>query len=167
MQANAGAVLPSSSLARLPSLDTIKRGTDCTLGGLQFTVEKETAQAVALQDAYYGNPGDSGLKRTRAEGAILDRLEDTDQVNTDAAHKMDAAQRQFLAKIAQPFAARVATLRTCTVKREAIIADAKAADVRGANVKLVLRPLVAWEKVMFLPAEWTGICESSQRRLLE
>ena len=62
MPANAGAVLPSSILARLPRLDTIKRGTDCTLGGLQATVEKETAQAVALQDAYYGNPGDSGLE---------------------------------------------------------------------------------------------------------
>jgi hypothetical protein len=224
MPPNAGAVLPSSILARLPPLDTIKRGTDCSLGGLQTTVEKEMNQAVALQDAYYGNPGDSGLKRTRAEGAILDRLEDTDlescgmelnmgtafapefaaadaawneassritqeqeaawaacpgipggkepacerQVAADAARKMDAAQRQFLATIAQPFAARVATLRTCTVKREAVVVDAKAADVRGANVKLAMRPLVvAWQKVMFLPAEWTGICESSQRHLLE
>ena len=177
-----------------------------------------------MQNAYYGNPGDSGLARTRAEGAILERLEDTDlescgmeldlgqafspefaaadavwneassriteeqqeawaacpgipggkepacerQVNADAARKMDAAQRQLLASLSQPFAARVAALRTCTVKREAIVADAKAADVRGANVKLVMRPLVvAWQKVMFLPAEWTGICESGQRYLLE
>jgi hypothetical protein len=224
MPSAAGAVLPSSILARLPPLDSIKRGTDCTLGGLQATVEKEMAQATALQDAYYGNPGDSGLKRTRAEGAILDRLEDSDldscgmelnmgtafapefqaaeaawneassritqeqeaawaacpgipggkepacerQVNADAARKYDAAQRQYLARISPLFAARVATLRTCTVKREAIIADAKAADVRGANVKLVMRPLVvAWQKVMFMPAEWTGICESGQRYLVE
>jgi hypothetical protein len=224
MPANAGAVLPSSILDRLPRLDTIKRGTDCSLGGLQSTVEKEMAQAVALQDAYYGNPGDSGLKRTRAEGAILDRLDDTDlescgmelnmgtafsseftaadaawneassritreqeaawaacpgipggkepacerQVNADAARKYDAAQRQFLTRVSPLFAARVATLRTCTVKREAIVADAKTADVRGANVKLVMRPLVvAWQKVMFMPAEWTGICESGQRYLVE
>jgi hypothetical protein len=221
MPANAGAVLPSSIL---PRLDTIKRGTDCSLDGAQATIEKELAQALALQDAYYGNPGDSGLKRTAAEGAILDRLEDSElescgmevnlgtafsaelsaadtawreassrisdeqqqawnacpgipggkepacerQVNAAAARKMDAAQRQFLARLSEPFAARVATLRACSVKREAIVADAKAANVRGANVKLVMRPLVvAWQQVMFLPAEWTGVCESAQAHLLE
>jgi hypothetical protein len=224
MPASADAVLPSSVLARLPRLDTIKRSTDCTLGGLQATVEKEAAQAQALQDAYYGNPGDSGLARTPAEGAILERLEDSDlescgmqvnsgmalspeytaadaawneassriigeqqeawnacpgipggkepacerQVNADAARKLDAAQRQFLASISQPFASRVAALRTCTVKAEAVVADAKTANVRGANVKLVMRPLVvAWQQVMFLPLEWSGICESAQRSLVE
>ncbi|HUQ50628.1 MAG TPA: hypothetical protein VM692_00315, partial [Gammaproteobacteria bacterium] len=224
MPRNAGAVLPSSILARLPRLDTIKRGTDCTLGNLQAAVEKETAQAVALQDAHYGNPGDSGLKRTAAEGAILARLEDTDlescgiaytndaayaaesnaasnafreasgriseeqqaawnacpgipggkdaacerRVEADAARKLHDAQRRYLATMSQPFAARIATLRTCTVKREALVADAKAADVRGANVKLVLRPLVlAWQQAAFLPAEWSSICESAQQSLLE
>jgi hypothetical protein len=224
LPAGAGAVLPSSILARLTPLDAIKRGTDCSLGGAQATIEKELAAAVALQDAYYGNPGDSGLKRTAAEGAILDRLDDSAlescgidmnggtaltpafaaadaawqeassriaeeqqeawaacpgipggkepacerQVSADAARKAHAAQRQYLASISQPFAARVAALKTCTVKREALVADAKAANVRGANVKLVLRPLVvAWQQVMFLPAEWSGICESAQRSLLE
>jgi hypothetical protein len=224
MPASAGAVLPSSILARLPRLDAIKRGTDCTLGNLQTTIEKETAQAVALQDAYYGNPGDSGLKRTAAEGAILDRLEDTDlescgislmndaayaaestaaydafreasgriseeqqaawnacpgisggkdpacerRVEADAARKRHEAQRQFLARMSPPFAARIATLRTCTVKRESLVADAKAANVRGANVKLVLRPLVlAWQQAPFLPAEWSSICDSAQQSLLE
>lgn len=223
--ANAGAVTPSSILARLPRLDTIERSTDCSLGGTQATVEKETAAAQALHDAYYGNPGDSGLARTPAEGAVLKRLEESNlescgmllnssslaftpeytaadaawnaassriaeeqqnawnacpgipggkepacerQVNADAARKLDAAQRQFLASISQPFAARVAAMRACTAKTETLVADAKAANVRGANVKLVLRPLaVAWQQAMFLPAEWTGICESAQRSLVE
>jgi hypothetical protein len=223
--ANAAAVTPSSILARLPPLETIKRSTDCSLGGLQATVEKEAAAAQALADAYYGNPGDSGLKRTPAEGAILDRLEDSDlescgmllnsrglafspeytaadtawneassriveqqqdawnacpgipggkepacerQVNADAARKLDAAQRQFLASMSQPFASRVAAMRTCTAKAETLVADAKAANVLGANVKLVLRPLaVAWQQAMYVPAEWTGICEQAQRYLVE
>ncbi len=71
-------MLPSSLLARLPRLDTIKRGMDCSLGGMPATIEARTRKAVALQDAYYGNPGDSGLKRTAAEGAILDRLDDSE-----------------------------------------------------------------------------------------
>jgi hypothetical protein len=209
-------------LARLLPLDRITDSTDCTLGGAQATIEREINETRALQNAYYGNPGDSGLKRTAAEGAILDRLEDTDletcslevnngisftpeftaadrawseassrivqeqeaawaacpgipggkepecerRVNAEAARKFHDAQRQFLASLSQPFAARVATLRDCTVKRETIIADAKAANVRGANVKLVLRPLaVAWEQVMFLPAQWSGMCETAQRYL--
>lgn len=223
--ANAGAVTPSSILARLPGLQTIERSTDCSLGGMQATVEKEMAAAQALQDAYYGNPGDSGLARTSAEGAILERLEDSElescgmllnsrslaftpeytaadaawnaasnriseeqqnawnacpgipggkepdcerRVNSDAASKLDAAQRQFLASISQPFASRVTAMRACTAKTEAIVADAKTANVRGANVKLVLRPLaIAWQQAMFLPLEWTGICESAQRNLVE
>ena len=90
------------------------------------------------------------------------------QVNADAARKQDAAQRQFLAAVSQPFAAGVAALKTCTVKREAVVTDAKAANVRGANVKLVMRPLVvAWQQIMFVPAEWSGICESAQGSLVE
>jgi hypothetical protein len=225
MPANAGATLPSAVLARLPRLDTIDRDTDCTLGGLQATVEKEYAQAIALQDAYYGNPGDSGLARTPAEGAILERLEDSElescavevnsmgvaflpeyqaadaarretsgriteeqmaawaacpgipggkepecerRVNAEAARKQHDAQRRYLASIAEPFAARVAAMRACTMKSEDVVADAKTANVRGANVKLVLRPLVAaWQQAMFVPAEWSGICESAQRSLVE
>jgi hypothetical protein len=41
-------------------------------------------------------------------------------------------------------------------------------NVSGANVKLVLRPLqVAWEQVMLLPAQWSGMCESAKRYLRE
>ena len=224
MPATAGDVLPSSILARLTPLDRITDSTDCTLGGAQATIEKEINETRALQNAFYGNPGNSGLARTPAEGAILERLEDSDleacsveinmgtaispdfaaadsawteassritqeqeaawnacpgipggkepecerRVNADAAKKFHDAQRQYLAGVSQPFAARVAELRACTVKRETLIADAKAANVRGANVKLVLRPLaVAWEQLMFVPAQWTGICESAQRYLQE
>jgi hypothetical protein len=58
-------------------------------------------------------------------------------------------------------------MRQCEIKREKIVADAKAADVKGANVKLVLRPLVqAWET---LPAQateqWTDICNDAPRFL--
>ena len=224
MPAAAGDVLPSSILARLTPLDRITDSTDCTLGGAQATIEQEINETHALQNAFYGNPGDSGLARTPAEGAILERLEDTDleacsvevnmgtaispdfaaaesawteassritqeqeaawnacpgipggkepecerRVSADAAKKFHDAQRQYLARVSQPFAASVAELRACTVKRETIIADAKAANVRGANVKLVLRPLaVAWEQLMFVPAQWTGICETAQRYLQE
>jgi hypothetical protein len=224
MPASAGDVLPSSILARLVPLDRITDSTDCTLGGAQATIEKEINETRALQNAFYGNPGNSGLARTPAEGAILERLEDSDlqacsvevnggiayspafaaadgawteasnrivqeqeaawaacpgipggkepecerRVNADAARKFSEAQRRFLVSLSQPFAARVEQLRACTVKRETIVKDAKAANVLGANVKLALRPLaVAWEQVMFLPAEWSGICETAQRYLQE
>jgi hypothetical protein len=224
MPSAAGDVLPSSLLARLSPLDRITADTDCTAGEAQELIERESGETQALQNAYYGNPGDSGLARTAAEGAILERLEDSDldscgleasgglafapeygaadrawneasnriaqeqqdawaacpgipggkepacerQVNADAARKMAAAQRQFLATLSQPFAARVEALRACTVKREALVADAKAADVRGANVKLVLRPLaLAWQQVAFPVAEWRGLCETAQRYLRE
>lgn len=224
MPAEAGSVLPSSILARVPRLDSITRATDCTLGGIQATVQSEAARASALLNADYGNPGNSGLARTPAEGAILRRLEGPEldrcslevrsgfayqpeyaaadavwreassritqeqqdawaacpgipggkepecerRVNADAARKRHDAQRQYLAALAEPFAGRLATLKSCTEQREAIVADAKTANVRGANVKLVLRPFVtAWEEIMFLPAEWQGICESAQRELRE
>jgi hypothetical protein len=224
MPAEAGDVLPSSILARLLPLDRITDRTDCTAGGAQELIEKESAETQALQNAYYGNPVDSGLARTAAEGAILERLEDSDlescgleassgvaftpeylaadrawseasnriaqeqqdawaacpgiaggkepacerQVEADAARKLAAAQRQFLASVSQPFAARIEAVRACTVKREAVVADAKTANVRGANVKLVLRPLaVAWQQVMFPAAEWRGLCETAQRYLQE
>jgi hypothetical protein len=222
MPSAAGDVRPSSILARLLPLDRITAGTDCTAGGAQALIDEESAAVEALQNAYYGNPGDSGLARTAAEGAILERLEDPDlescgleangglafapeylaadrawseasnriaeeqqaawaacpgipggkepacerQVEADTARKMAAAQRQFLASLAQPFAARLETLRACSVKREAVVADAKTAGVRGANVKLVLRPLaVSWQQVAFPVAEWRGLCETAQRYL--
>jgi hypothetical protein len=217
-------VLPSSVLARLLPLDSITDRTDCTLGAAEALIEKELAETQALEREYYGNPGDSGLARTPAEGAILERLEDSDlescgvelnmglafapeyqaadqawsaassriveeeqaawaacpgisggkepacerRVEADAARKRAAAQREFLAAISRPYAARVEALRACTLQREAVVADAKTANVRGANVKLVLRPLtVAWQQIMFPTAEWRGICESAQRYLQE
>ena len=78
MPANAGAVLPSSILARLPPLDTIKRGTDCSLGGLQATIEKETAQSHCLAGRVLRQPRRQRPQAHAAEGAILDRLDDTD-----------------------------------------------------------------------------------------
>ena len=39
---------------------------------------RRARKAAALQDAYYGNPGDSGLEAHAAEGAILDRLDDSE-----------------------------------------------------------------------------------------
>lgn len=62
----------------------------------------------------------------------------------------------------------VNTIQMCEAKREAIVKDAKAANVKGANVKLVLRPLVmAWEPPPFVVARWTGVCEDAQRYLIK
>jgi hypothetical protein len=213
-------VLPSSILARLLPLDRITASTDCTLGGTHELIEKELGETQALENAYYGNPGDSGLARTPAEGAILERLDDPElescgveaavsgaafapqyqaaerawseasnriaqeqqdawaacpgiaggkepacerQVETDAARKLAVAQREFLTSVSRPFAARVETVRACTLAREAVVADAKTANVRGANVKLVLRPLtLSWQQIMFPAAEWRSVCESAQ-----
>lgn len=223
MPAAAGDVLPSALLGRLLPLDSLSASTDCTLGGMQDLIEKEMREAQALENAYYGNPGDSGLARTPAEGAILERLEDPDlescgveaamggtefapqyqaaerarseasnriaqeqqdawaacpgiaggkepacerQVEADAARKLAAAQRAFLTSVSRPFAARVETVRACTLAREAVVADAKTANVRGANVKLVLRPLtLSWQQIMYPAAEWRSICESAQPHL--
>jgi hypothetical protein len=54
----------------------------------------------------------------------------------------------------------------CEVKREAVVKDAKTANVKGANVKLVLRPLVeAWQLPSLPVSTWTGICHDAQRYL--
>jgi hypothetical protein len=220
--AEAGAVPPSSLLARLPRLDTIRKGTDCTLGNMQATIEAETAKARALQNANYGNPGDRGLARTSAEGAILERAGDSEiemcatpmsmmespamtaageerdralsriveeeqsawnacpgiaggkdaacerAVAADTARKSSEVERRYLAVIAQPFANQIATMQACTLKREAIVRDAKTANVRGVNVQDVLRPLVlAWDTLPYVTMRWTGICEDAQRYLTE
>lgn len=120
--------------------------------------EAESRIIEEQQAAWGACPGIPGGKEPECER----------RVSADAARKMHDAQRRYLAALADPFAARLATLESCTEKREALVADAKAANVRGANVKLVLRPLVtAWEQIMFMPAEWQGICESAQRSLRE
>jgi hypothetical protein len=220
MPADAGAVLPSSLLARLPRLDTINKGTDCSVGNIQRTIETETAKARALQTANYGNPGDYGLARTPAEGAVLERAEDPElelcsanllmqqpasfaaaaeersraqsrivqeqqtawsacpgiaggkdpacerRVEADAARKLAEAERRYLTTMAQPFADRTSALQTCIVKREALVKDAKTANVRGANIQAVLRPLVvSWENLPLVTSHWTSICDEAKRVL--
>jgi hypothetical protein len=55
-----------------------------------------------------------------------------------------------------------------------LLTAASLARAQDANYALTpaaaekMRPLVvAWQKVMFMPAEWRGICESSQRYPVE
>jgi hypothetical protein len=224
MPAAIGAVLPSSILARLTSLDEITDGTDCTLGDAAAAVASEMNKVRAQQGDYYGNPGDRGLARTAAEGAVLERTSDStlmicgleesngvasatalaaadaarreragriaaeqekawnacpgipggkepaceQAVERDAARRLHDSERQFLAATAPLFARRLAVVKECTAQREALLRDARAADVRGANVLDVLQVLsVAWERAQPLPLEWQGICENAQRALIE
>jgi hypothetical protein len=61
----------------------------------------------------------------------------------------------------------ISEMQECSVKREAVVRDAKTANVRGANVKDVLRPLMlAWQLVPYPVAQWRGICEAAQANLL-
>jgi hypothetical protein len=223
MPKEAGSVLPSAILAQIPALTTIKKGSECALADVKTTIKTETARTQALYDAYYGNPGMSGLKRTPAEGKVLDAAEDSGLIqcgqlteytqgwdalnaieekkrmaisaNATEASKAandcpsvaaltkepkclrDAQERQarknhdaevnYLAEAQVAWAASLGQMRQCELKREKIVADAKAADVKGANVKLVLRPLVqAWEMLPLQAAErWTDICNDAQRFL--
>jgi hypothetical protein len=220
--ADALAVLASELLARIPRITTIEAGTVCVLPEWSATVERERAKAARLHDARYGNPGDSGLARTPAEGAVLERAGESElescgtlmtvmatpeaftaadatrraaqsaaaveqqeawnacpgipggkepecerRVAAAAAAKVDAAERRYLAALEQPFADSIDQFRACASAREQLVRDAQAADMIGANVKLVLRPLtLTWEAMPFVVARWTGICESSQRNLL-
>jgi hypothetical protein len=52
-------------------------------------------------------------------------------------------------------------------RREVRARDAGARQERsGANVKQMLRPLVAaWELAPYVTAQWTGVCENAQRYL--
>jgi hypothetical protein len=224
MPAAIGAVLPSSILARLTPLDAITDSTDCSLGGAAATVEAELSKVRAQMSDYYGNPGDRGLERTPAEGAVLERAgesalmtcgfdesngigfapaylaaqeersrrsgeiaeEQQDAwnacpgipggkdpaceraVNAAAARQQHDAERQFLAAVAPIFAANTVVVQRCTEEREAIVRDARAANVRGANIHDILQVLsFAWERTQFLPAAWTGICENAQHSLIE
>jgi hypothetical protein len=89
-------------------------------------------------------------------------------VNSAAARKTHDAERRYLQAVTQPFADTVARMQTCNAQRETIVRDAKAANVSGANVKDVLRPLVlAWELPPAATAQWTDICEIAQRYLIE
>jgi hypothetical protein len=219
-----GAVLPSSILARITSLHEITDRTDCTLGDAAATVAAEMNKVRAQQNDHYGNPGDRGLARTAAEGAVLERTSDSalitcgleegngvasasalaaadaarreragriaDEqeqawnacpgipggkepaceraVEQDAARKRHDSERQFLAAAAPLFARRLAVVQDCTAQREALLRDARAADVRGANVLDVLQVLsVAWERAQPLPLEWQAICENAQQALIE
>jgi hypothetical protein len=224
MPKDAGAVLPSSILAKIPSAATIAPTTDCSLGGVSATIESERAKAVEQQAAYYGNPGNSGLGRTLAEREVLEHAEDDElemcgspmafaspllsqewrtaqeqqekeinalaleesdawnkcpgiaggkdpecerAVSASSARKMDEIEKRYLRAITPVFDGMIAQVKACAVKREAIVKEAHSANVSGANVKLVLRPLVlAWDLPPNAVAQWTGICEDAQRRLL-
>jgi hypothetical protein len=223
MPKDAGAVLPSSILARIPSVAAITATTDCSLGDLPATIERERAKAGEQAAAYYGNPGNSGLGRTPAERAVLEHAEDDDlemcgspmsfanpllsqewraaqeqqekelnavaleesdawnecpgiaggkdpecerAVSASSARKVDEIEKRYLRAITPVFDGMIAQMKSCSVKREAIVKEAHAASVSGANVKLILRPLVlAWELPPGAAAQWTGICEDAQRRL--
>jgi hypothetical protein len=78
MPKDAGSVLPSAVLAQIPPVSTITASTDCSLGELNATIERERKKATEQQSAYYGNPGNSGLGRTPAEQAVLEHAEDSD-----------------------------------------------------------------------------------------
>jgi hypothetical protein len=225
MPKDAGAVLPSSILAKIPSLSTITASTDCSLGDLSATIERERAKAVAQEAAFYGNPGDSGLGRTPAERTVLEHADDSDleacgspmafanpllspewrtaedqkskemdavardesdawnncpgiaggkdpecerAVSAATARKVDEIHRRYLHALTPVFDGMISQMKSCGVKREAIVREAHTANVTGANVKLVLRPLVlAWELPPNAMAQWTFICEDAQRRLLK
>jgi len=76
MPPEAGTVLPSSILAQILPISSITAKTDCELPQIAAAIERETNKARDLQGAYYGNPGNSGLARTPAEGAVLERAGD-------------------------------------------------------------------------------------------
>jgi hypothetical protein len=224
MPKDAGAVLPSAILAKVPALSTITATTDCSLGDLPAIAQRESAKANQQLAAYYGNPGMSGLGRTPAESAVLEHAENSDlelcgvamnfvnqntaewraaeerkgnelsavtteegaawaacpgipggkepacerAVSAAAARKTDEIEKRYLLAVSPLFADMVSQMQACEVKREAIVKEAHAANVAGANVKLVLRPLVlAWELPPGVVAQWSGICEDAQRRLLK
>ena len=217
---DAGSVLPSAVLAQIPALTVIKKGSACSLADVRATIKAETARTNTLYGAYYGNPGDSGLARTPAEGKVLEHAENSDLIRcgmlteftahqtalgeieeqksmameqianetsaaTDKCPNVDAFEKEakcmaavqtrnaravhdaevkYLQQAQPGWAALVGQMRQCSLEREAIVAEAKAADVKGANVKLVLRPLVqAWEMLpVYATEQWTGICEDAQ-----
>ena len=225
MPKDAGAVLPSSILAKIPSVSAIDASTDCSLGDLPATIARERAKATEQQAAYYGNPGDSGLGRTPAERAVLEHAKSPDlescgspmsfanpllspewrtaedlkskEMNAVAseesnawnacpgiaggkdpeceraasaasARKIDEIEKRYLRAITPVFDGMISQMKACNVRREAIVKEAHAANVTGANVKLVLRPLVlAWELPPNAATQFTGICEDAQRRLLK
>jgi hypothetical protein len=74
--------------------------------------------------------------------------------------KMNEAYGRYLNAIAQPFADSVAELQACTLKQEAVVADAKTAKVSGANVTPVMQVLVAsWEFPATVMRQWKGYCQ--------
>jgi hypothetical protein len=214
--------LPSATLAKIPPLSSVTAKTDCGLPEISATIEQELKKATDLQAAYYGNPGNSGLARTPAEGAVLERAGDpqltlcgvptnwtakpgewaaaqaqrdkefseiqaeagrarskcpgtpgggaepacANPINATALRKTSEAEAKYLQAMTAPFNAWMQPMLACEVKREAVVKDAKTANVKGANVKLVLRPLVeAWQLPSTPVYTWTGICHDAQRYL--
>ncbi len=71
-----------------------------------------------------------------------------------------AAYGAYLKAIAQPFANVVTEMQACSLKQEAVVADAKTAKVSGANVNPIMDVLVAsWENPPIVREQWTGYCE--------
>jgi hypothetical protein len=225
MPEDAGAVLPSSILAKIPSLAAITPTLDCALGDLPATIERERAKIAEQANAYYGNPGNSGLGRTPAERLVLEHADDANiescaspmvfpnpittadwrtaeeqkdkelgaialeesnawnacpgiaggkdpecerAVSAGTANKVDAIEQRYLKAMTPVFANSMSQMHTCALKAEAIVKEAHAANVAGANVKLVLRPLaVAWDLPPMAANLFTSICSESQPRLLK
>jgi hypothetical protein len=129
------------------------------MGAAEEVFEKALAEIGKEQsDGWNACPGIPGGKEPACERAV----------NSRAAEKTNAAQLNYLKDATQPFAGLVSRIQACIVKRENIVTDAKAADVRGANVKQMLRPLVAaWELAPYATGQWTGVCENAQRYLIK
>src|SRR5262249_48989526 len=80
--------------------------------------------------------------------------------------KLNDAELKWLKAMNAPFNGWMQPMLACEAKREAVIKDAKAANVKGANVKLVMRPLVeAWQLTSTPVYTWAGICKEAQRYL--
>jgi hypothetical protein len=75
--ADAAAVLPSSIFDKIPPFASITAATQCSLDNLDATIKTETEKTNGLATAYYGNPGNAGLARTKAEGDVLERAGDS------------------------------------------------------------------------------------------
>lgn len=124
------------------------------------TARRERAGRIAeeQQNAWNACPGIPGGKEPACEQAV----------ERDAARKLHDSERQFLTAAAPSFARRLEVVKKCTGQREELLRDARAADVRGANILDVLQVLsVAWERAQPLPLEWQAVCENAQQALVE
>lgn len=120
--------------------------------------QRKELDAIGLEESNAWNacPGISGGKDPECERAV----------STRSAQKLDEMEKRHLRALSPLFGNLISEMQACAVKREAIVKEAHAANVIGANVKLVMRPLVlAWELPPGAAAQWSGICADAQRRL--